>query len=76
MKDKADNSRGRGKYELTQAYKYADYAFPNDETRHPCCKNAADFVIFLSTNDECQLPNWKYVLQNCFTCTSIGLPGV
>ena len=29
MKDKADNSRGREKYELTQAYKsYADYAFP------------------------------------------------
>ena len=29
MKDKADHSRGRGKGELTQAYKsYADYAFP------------------------------------------------
>ena len=29
MIDKAENSRGRGKYELTQAYKsYADYAFP------------------------------------------------
>ena len=35
MKDKADNSRGRKKYELTQAYKsYADYAFPNNETCH------------------------------------------
>ena len=28
-KEKSENSRGRGKYELTQAYKsYADYAFP------------------------------------------------
>ena len=28
MKEKANNSRGRGKDELTQAYKsYADYAF-------------------------------------------------
>ena len=36
IKDKADNSRGREKYELTQSYKsYADCAFPNDETRHP-----------------------------------------
>ena len=36
MKDKADNSRGRGKCELTPAYKsYAGYAFPNNETRHP-----------------------------------------
>ena len=38
MKDKADNSRGRKKDELTQAYKsYADYTFPNDETCHPHC---------------------------------------
>ena len=29
MKDKSDHLRGRGKYELTQAYKsYADYTFP------------------------------------------------
>ena len=29
MKKKAENSRGRGKDELTQAYKsYSDYAFP------------------------------------------------
>ena len=29
MKDKAENSRGRGKDEITQAYKsYAEYAFP------------------------------------------------
>ena len=32
MKDKADNSRGSKKYELTQAYiSYADYSFPNDK---------------------------------------------
>ena len=38
MKDKADNSRGREKDELTKAYKsYADYAFPNNETRQPRC---------------------------------------
>ena len=31
MKDKADNLRGRGKDELTQAYRsYADCAFPNN----------------------------------------------
>ena len=36
LKDKADNSRGRVKVELTQAYKsYADYAFPEKQTRHP-----------------------------------------
>ena len=36
MKDKADNSRGRKKDELTQAYKlYADYAITNDKTHHP-----------------------------------------
>ena len=38
MKDQAYNSCQREKYELTQAYKsYDDYAFPNYETRHPCC---------------------------------------
>ena len=32
MKDIAENSRGRGKDELTQAHKsYADYAFPEKE---------------------------------------------
>ena len=37
MKDKAENSRGRGKDELNQAYKsYSDYAFPKKETCHPC----------------------------------------
>ena len=42
MKDKAENSGGRGKDELTQAYKsYADYAFSKKETRHPRCENAS-----------------------------------
>ena len=64
MKDKADSSRGRGKYELTQAYKsYADYAFPKKETRHPRCENAADSVIFTPTNDECGFSNWKCALR-------------
>ena len=55
MKEKAENSRGRGKYELTQAYKsYADYAFPNNETHHPRCKNASDSVLSTRTNDKCQ----------------------
>ena len=77
MKDKADNSRGRKKDELTQAYKsYADYAFPNYETCHPCCKNAADSFLCTQTNDECQFPNWKYVLRKCTDCTSIAIPGV
>ena len=36
MKEKADYSRGRGKDELTQAYKsYADYEFLEKQTRHP-----------------------------------------
>ena len=52
MKDKAKNSRGRGKGELTQSYKlYADYAFPKKETCHPRCKNAADSVLCTPTND-------------------------
>ena len=55
MKYKADNSRGRGKYELTQSYKYyADYAFTNDETRHPRCENSSDSVLCTPTNDEFQ----------------------
>ena len=45
MKDKAENSRGRVKDELTQAYKsYADCAFPEKQNCHPHCKNAADSV--------------------------------
>ena len=53
MKDKADNSCGGVKDELTQAYKsYADYAFPNDETCHPQCENAADSILCKPTNDE------------------------
>ena len=76
MKDNADNSQGGKKYELTQAYKsYAEYAFPNDETCHPRCKNAADSVIYTPTNDECKSPNWKCVLQKCNAFTSISLPG-
>ena len=64
MKDKAENSRGRGIDELNQAYKsYADYAFPEKQTRHPRCENAADSVICTPTNDECKLPNWKFVLR-------------
>ena len=52
MKDKADNSCGRVKDQLTQSYKsYADYTFPNDEARHPRCKNAADSVLCSPTND-------------------------
>ena len=46
MKVKAYNSRGREKDEINQAYiSYSDYAFPNNKTRHPRCKNAADNVI-------------------------------
>ena len=77
MKDKAENSRRRVKDELTQAYtSYADYAFPNDETCHPRCENAADSVICWPTNDEFQYPNCKCVLQQCIECTYIDLPGV
>ena len=77
MKDKADNSRESKKDELTQYYKsYADYAFPNDETCHPRCKNAADSVLCSPTNDECQFLNCKCLLRNFTYCTSIALPGV
>ena len=77
MKDKADNSCGGKKDEFTHAYKlYADYAFPNDKTSHPRCKNAADSVLCTLTNDECQFPYWKFVLQKFTVCTSISLPGV
>ena len=77
MKDKAENSLGRGKDELNQAYKsYADYAFPEKQTRHPRCKNAADSVLCTPTNDECKFLNWKCVLQKCTVCTAIALPGV
>ena len=77
MKDKAENSRGREKVELTQAYKsYADYAFPKKQTRHPRCKNAAYSVLCTPTYDECKLPNWKCVLRKCTVCHSIALTGV
>ena len=50
MKDKTDNSRGREKDELTQAYKsYADCAFTEKKTRCPRCKNAADSVLCTPT---------------------------
>ena len=77
MKDKAENSRRRGKDELTQAYKsYADYAFPEKQTRHPRCENAADSVLCTPTNYECKLPNWKCVMRKCTVCSYIALPGV
>ena len=60
MKDKADNSRGREKDELTQAYKsYDDYALPNNETRHPCCKmqQILFFVHQLMMNVKCSIGN-------------------
>ena len=65
----------RGKDELTQAYKsYADYAFPEKQTRHPHCENAADSVLCTQTNDECKFPNWEFVLRKCTVCSSIVLP--
>ena len=52
MEDKADNSRGRKKYELTQSYQsYDDYAFPNNGTCHQGCENAADSILCTPTND-------------------------
>ena len=77
MKDKAYNSSGRGKDELTQAKKsYADYEFPERETRQPCCENAYDYVLCTPTNDEYKLPNWKCFLRKCTVCSSFALPGV
>ena len=44
MKDKAENSRGRGKNKLTQAYKsYADYAFPGRKTCHQRLQKCSRF---------------------------------
>ena len=77
MKEKADISRGIGKDELTQAYKsYADYAFPEKQTRHPRCENTSDSVLCTPTNDECKFPNWKFFLRKCTVCRAIYLPGV
>ena len=77
MKHKADNSCGRGKDELTQAYRsYADYSFPKNKTRHPRCENAANYILCTPTNDECQFSNWKCVLRKCTAYTSIALPVV
>ena len=76
MKDKADNSHGSEKYELTQAYKsYSDYAFPNYETCHPRYKNAENSVLCTPTKGECQFPYWKCVMRECTACTCIYLPG-
>ena len=77
MKDKAENSRGRGKDELTEAYTlYADYEFPEKQTRHPRCENAADSVLCTPTNDECKFPNWKCVLRKYIVCCAIAISGV
>ena len=63
------------KYELTQTYKsYADYEFPEKQTRHPRCENAADSVLCTPINDECQLLYCKCLLQKCTNCTYISLP--
>ena len=62
---------------MTQSYKsYADYAFPQKQTRHPRCENAADSVLCTPTNDECKLTNWKCVLWKCNFCCGIALPAV
>ena len=77
MKDKAENSRGRGRDELTQTYKsYADYAFPDKQTRHTRSENVAYTILFTPTNDEFKLPNWKCVLQKFTVCHAISLPEV
>ena len=77
MKEKADNSRRRGKDELTQAYKsYADYAFIEKQNCHPRCENAADFFLCTPMNDECKYPNWKCVLRKYTFCRAIALPGI
>ena len=77
MKETAENSCGRGKDELTQAYKsYADYVFPEKQTRHPRCENAADSVLCTPTNHVCKLPNWKCVLRKCTVYHAISLPEV
>ena len=60
IKDKAKNSPGRGKHELSKSFKsYDDYTILNDETCHPRCENAADSVL-------CSL-------SKCTACTSSSL---
>ena len=77
MKDNANNNRTRRKDILMNEYKeYAEYAFPNDEPRHPRCENAADSVVCPPTSIGHMLPNWKCVLRQCNVCTSIFLPDV
>ena len=59
MKEKAENSRGRVKDELTQAYKsYADYAFTDKQTHHSRCKNAEDQLH--TVNKEKLLQRWTF----------------
>ena len=53
----------------------ASLTMPNNESCHPRCKNAADYVLCTPNNDECQFPNWKCVLQKCSACTYISLQG-
>ena len=68
IKDKAENSCGRGKNELTQDYKsYADYAFPNDETRHPRCENAADSVFVHQVMMNVSIPTGNVYLGSVLT---------
>ena len=77
IKYKTDNSSGSNKYELTQSYKsYTDYAFPNYETHHARCENAADLFLCTPTNDDCKYPNWECELWKCTACTPVALPGV
>ena len=77
MKYKAENSRGRGKDELIQAYKsYSDYEFPEKQTRHPRCENAADSVLCTPTHDECKLPNCKSVLRKCTVYRAIDITAI
>ena len=60
MKEKADNSYGRGKDELTQAYKsYADYAFPENKLVIHVAKmqQILFFVHQLMMNVNCPIGN-------------------
>ena len=75
MKYKAENSRGRKKGELTQAYKsYADYAFTEKQTRHTRCKMHQIMFFVHQIMMNVDTPNWKFVLRKCTVCSSIALP--
>eukprot|EP00978_Attheya_sp_CCMP212_P017892 scaffold48234_cov60-Attheya_sp.AAC.6 len=76
MEIQANVSRSRSKATLLEAYTtYADFVFPNNEPLHPRCENAADSVLCGPTT-ECSLPNWKCVLRQCPSCTTIAIPAV